>query len=84
MKKITFGIQVCYVFVLMGVGHLLAYLLQQGFWINVAWVLCGILFLVNPVYPTFGREIEPQKGRLAARIGGILVILMGFMIRNGV
>ncbi len=83
MKKITFERQVCLLFVLMGFGHLLAYLQQQGLWINVAWVLCGLLFLVNPVYPQFGQGIEPEKGKLEARIGGILILLVGITMRNG-
>lgn len=83
MKKISFKIQVYIVFAIMGIGHLLAYLLKNGLCINIAWLLCGLLFLINPVYPN-KNNIPPKKGAFYARIGGVIVIILGLFIRNGV
>ena len=82
MKKITWRLQLIIVFLIMGIGHLVAHLIQNGICINVAYIIIGLLFIINPVYPNINQTIEPRKGVLGARIAGILIILLGLMVRN--
>ncbi len=82
MEKITWRLQLVIVFLIMGIGHLVAHLIQNGICINAAYIIIGLLFIINPVYPNTNQTIEPRKGVLCARIGGILIIMLGLMVRN--
>ncbi len=80
MKKLTYGKQQILILVLLGLGHLLACLLREGYWINLAWMLSGGLFLVNPVYPQ--NVTDHTKGVLWTKIAGVLILLIGLTMRN--
>lgn len=82
MKKITWRLQLIIGFLIMGIGHLVAHLIQNGICINVAYIIIGLLFIINPVYPNINQTIEPRKGILYARIGGVVVIILGFIIKQ--
>ncbi len=83
MRKPTFNMQAVFAIVVMGLGHLLAVLLHAGLFVNIAWVLCGALFVINPVYPNLGHGVKPEMGALGARLGGIVIIIIGLMLRDG-
>ncbi|MCD7881966.1 MAG: hypothetical protein LUG47_09970 [Clostridiales bacterium] len=82
MKTVTSRTQLIIAFAIMVIGHFTAHLLQNGACINSAYVIIGLLFLVNPVYPDINHMVEPQKGRIGARIAGIIIVILGLVIKN--
>lgn len=79
MKTITFKRQVILGIVLIIIGNVLAFNLHNGMFSNIAWIIYGLLFLLNPVYPE--QYINEKSGKLAARIAGIICILIGLFTR---
>ena len=51
MRKITFKRQVFIGIMLIAVGNILALILHEGLCANIAWVLYGLVLIINPVYP---------------------------------
>ena len=60
----------------------LAPILKMGMFHNIAWIIVGLLFFLNPVWPRsvdWKNHAELKKG---VRIGSVLVIVVfGFLIR---
>ena len=60
----------------------LGQLLKMGIFHNIAWIVIGLLFFINPVWPKsvdWKNHAELKKG---VRIGSVLVIIVfGFLIR---
>ncbi len=81
MKRLTYERQQILILFLLGLGFLLAHFLQEGYWINLAWMLAGGLYLVNPVYP--GKVTDRKKGVFWTRIAGALILLVGLTMKNG-
>lgn len=79
MKIITFKGQIILGIVLTVLGNVLAFNLNNGIFSNIAWIIYGLLFLLNPVYPE--RCTNEKSGKCAARIAGIICILFGLLIR---
>lgn len=79
-KKLTFQNQIFLGVVLIAAANALAFIFHYGIFTNIAWILYGLLFLTNPVYP--GRyHGEQEKAKLGARIAGVLCIALGFLTR---
>ena len=51
MKKFTFKQQVLFGIVLVIIGNSMAFALHNGLFVNFSWIIYGIIFLINPVYP---------------------------------
>lgn len=49
--------------------------MHKGLFSNVVWIIYGLLFLVDPVYPE--RHIEERNEKISARIIGIIIIIVG-------
>lgn len=79
MKGLTFKRQIILGIVLVVIGNVTAFSFRNGMFSNAAWILYGLIFLVNPVYPE--RNIDEKKGRTAARIAGLLCIAIGLLTR---
>ena len=79
-KKLTFQNQIFLGVVLIAAANALAFILHLGIFTNIAWILYGLLFLINPVYPKWYHG-EREKAKLGARIAGVLCILVGFLTR---
>ncbi len=84
MKQVNFKTQFLIGIIALILAHILGYITQNGIFINIAWVLYGLAFIINPVYPNPNGTVFPQKGVLGARIGGVLVIIVGLITRFGV
>ncbi len=80
MKKLTFDIQAIIIVVTLGVGHLLDGIAHLDFCRNIAWVLCGLLVVINPVWPQSFGDAAPDRKRLETRIAGIIIILLGLFV----
>lgn len=71
----TFRIQSC-----MGITFVLLGVIGTGIFdieilYNVGWILCGMLFLLHPVYP---KHISVgRKGLFYMRMGGAILVILG-------
>ncbi len=79
MKKPTFRIQLILILVILGLGHLLAHTLHTELPVSIAWMLCGILYILNPVYPEINRPVDPRKCVRLVRFAGAVIFLNGLL-----
>ena len=80
MRKITFKRQVFIGLILIAVGNILALILHEGSCANIAWVLYGLVLIINPVYPERYSN-DAQKAKWGVRIAGIICVLVGVLMR---
>ncbi len=80
MEKLTFKRQLFLGIVLIIAGNILAFIFRKGIFSNIAWILYGLLFIINPVYPERYRD-NGKKAKVAARIAGIVCIIVGVTTR---
>lgn len=78
MRSLTFQRQIVLGIVLIIVGNLLAFTFHNGIFSNIMWILYGLLFILNPVYP---EQSDSKKGKKGARIAGIICIAVGLLTR---
>ena len=87
MKKITGEKQLLIMGIIVILGFILATILKKGIIVNIAWVMAGILPIINPVCPNYLKKHYGNDNKRVKRdsiIGGIIVIILGFLIRFGV
>ena len=85
MKKLTFKSQAYISLAVAVCAFVLGQLLKMGIFHNIGWILVGVLFVVNPVWPKAMDWRDHDELKKGMRIGGVLVILVfGFLIRYGV
>ena len=65
-------------------GNYMNTMTHNGLFLNGAWILYGVAFLIHPVWPESWAYADPVKMRRGARIGGCLCILVGLLTRFGV
>lgn len=84
MKKISFRVQ-CYICAgILLVCFILIYALETAIFNNIAWILVGLLFVINPVWPKSLDWQDHAKLKRAMRIAGVLVILIyGLLVQYG-
>ena len=80
MEKLTFKRQLFLGIVLIIAGNILAFIFRKGIFSNIAWILYGLLFIINPIYPERYRD-NGKKAKVAARIAGIVCIIVGVTTR---
>ena len=78
MRKITFKRQVFIGLILIAVGNILALILHEGLCANIAWVLYGLVLIINPVYPERYSN-DTQKAKWGIRLAGIICVLVGVL-----
>ena len=79
MKKLTYEAQLTISFLIVILGCILSDMFN--FWIYhcIAYVICGLLFIVHPVVPKLLEGIE--KAIFWTRIAGVILILIGIFTR---
>ena len=61
------------------IGHILTDSLGSWIWRNIAFIVCGLMYIFHPVLP---RNVAPTKQALRwARIAGVILILIGIFTR---
>lgn len=78
MRGLTFRRQIVLGIVLIIVGNLLAFTFHKCIFSNIMWILYGLLFILNPVYP---EQSDCKKGKKGARIAGVICIAVGLLTR---
>lgn len=84
MKKPTFHVQIR---LSLGIGllcYILASVVKQGLFMNAAWIIYGLFWIINPVWPQSWDWKDHSKLKLGTRIAGILAIIIGLITRFGV
>ena len=79
MKKLTYESQLTISFFVVFLGSILSDIF--GFWIyhSIAYVICGLLFIVHPVVLRHLEGID--KAVFWTRIAGVILILIGIFTR---
>lgn len=84
MRKLTFKIQMYISIGILICCFLLATFTKQSLFSNAGWIIYGLFFIINPVWPDTWDWRDHNKLRLGCRIAGVLAILVGLLTRFGV
>ena len=84
MKKITFKAQALTLIAVFILFFLLAEITKVSLFNNAAWIIWGLVFIINPVCPKAWEYSDHDKVRLGFRIGGVFAIVIGLITRFGV
>lgn len=79
MKKLTYFNQLSLACLLVFTGGMASWLLEVPFLRNFGWIIGGLLFVINPVYPEKSAGIKHMK--LFVRSAGVLLIVIGIGIQ---
>lgn len=85
MKQLSFKTQVYISLTILVCVFIFGQFFKMGVLHNIGWIIIGLLFLINPVWPKavdWRNHDELKKG---IRIGSVLVIIVfGFLVHYGV
>ncbi len=82
MKRLTFKQQLLCGIILVILGNSLAFAFHKGIFANIAWIVYGVLFIVNPVYPDrLKHSLGERKAKRSMRITGMICIIIGLLTR---
>lgn len=79
--KITFKLQALFSILLTFVGLGISLYLKEDMFYNLTWILIGLLFFINPVYPKNAVSLEEEKAKKGVRIAAIILVYIG--LTNG-
>ena len=79
MKKLTYETQLTISFLIVILGCVLSDIFNFWIYHSIAYVICGLLFIVHPVVPKRLEGIE--KAVFWTRIAGVILILIGIFTR---
>ena len=79
MKRLTYETQLTVSFILVILGSFLSDVFDFWIYHSMAYVICGLLFIVHPVVPKYLEGIE--KSIFWTRIAGVILILIGIFTR---
>lgn len=82
MSRISFKAQMIIGLVFLFLMHVCSTVFKIGIFVNIAWVIYGLLFVINPACPEKSKDVK--NIRLWIRLAGVLCIILGIMTRFGV
>ncbi len=82
MEKLTFKRQIRIGLGCIILGFILSEVFHNGIFSNIAWVIYGLLFLINPVFPK--NAIVGKSGKNWLRLVGAVIVIAGLTTRFGV
>ena len=77
--KLNYDAQLTISFILVILGNILTDVFDFWIYRSLAFVICGLLFIVHPVVPKLLEGIE--KAIFWTRIAGVILILIGIFTR---
>ena len=83
-RKLTFRQQVLVGIGLIVLSAVLSQLFHDGVFHQIAWIVYGLMFLLNPVWPESWTHVDPEKMKKGCYIGGVICILVGVLTRFGI
>jgi len=81
MKQLTYSRQIFVGVLCLAIGHTLAWVADYNFFINVAWILYGLLFFIHPVWPE--QASHHPRIKKYVKISGLVIIFLGLILRSG-
>ena len=84
MNKLSFYWQIRISLGLLILCFVLATVTRTAWLHNLGWIIYGLFFIINPVWPKAWDWHEPKKLRLGCRIAGALCIFIALITRFGV
>lgn len=75
--KISFNIQLITAAAVSVSGFIISQLSGNPLYYNLAWVIAGLMFAINPIYPENLIKAEREKAEKGIRIAAIIIILAG-------
>ncbi|MBQ4347172.1 MAG: hypothetical protein IJC39_01835 [Firmicutes bacterium] len=54
---------------------------KYTFLVNLAWIVYGLFFIINPVWPENLNHWDRPSLKRGCRIAGVIAIVLGLMIR---
>lgn len=79
--KITFKLQALFSVLLASAGLGISLYLKEDMFYNLAWMLIGLLFFINPAYPEKAVRLEEEKAEKGIRIAAMILVYIG--LTNG-
>lgn len=83
MKKLSFSTQIALCIGVQVFCFILATITKLGIFSNIAFIIWGLFFIINPVWPKMVDYADHDKLKLGLRIGGVLIIILGLITRFG-
>lgn len=77
MIKFTFKQQIITTAIVLLGTFLLSILLKQGIFFNLGWIVSGLMFVVNPVYPDLSVNENLDNIEKSIRVVGIVLVAIG-------
>lgn len=82
--SMTFQQQFRLCMVIMIVNIVLAHLTKIAWFHNLSWLIWGILFFMNPVWPESWLDAWPERRRKGVRIASLVMVVIGLITRFGI
>ena len=83
-RKLTFQQQTLIGIGLIVLSAVLSHLFHHGGFHRVAWIVYGLMFLLNPVWPQSWAHADPRKMKAGCYLAGVICILVGIWTRFGI
>ena len=77
MIKFTFKQQIITTAIILLGTFLLSILLKQGIFFNLGWIVSGLMFVVNPVYPDLSVNANLDNIEKSIRVVGTVLVAIG-------
>lgn len=77
MIKFTFKQQIITTAIVLLGTFLISILLKQGIFFNLGWIVSGLMFVVNPVYPDLSVNANLDNIEKSIRVVGIVLVAIG-------
>lgn len=77
MIKFTFKQQIITTAIVLLGTFLLSILLKKGIFFNLGWIVSGLMFVVNPVYPDLSVNANLDNIEKSIRVVGIVLVAIG-------
>ncbi len=77
MIKFTFKQQIITTAIVLLGTFLVSILLKQGIFFNLGWIVSGLMFVVNPVYPDLSVNANLDNIEKSIRVVGIVLVAIG-------
>ena len=80
-KRFTFNIQLLCGVMIAIVSCALSFALHKSIFMNVAWIIYGLMWIIHPVCP---KGFDARRGIQLARAAGVICIAVGLIVKFGI
>lgn len=77
-KRFTFNIQLLCGVMIAIVSCALSFALHKSIFMNVAWIIYGLMWIIHPVCP---QGFDARRGIQLARVAGVICIAVGLIVK---